>query len=323
MMKNFKIQLNFNNFKIPRNFKDIKIPYNFNNFKVPYIIYPIIIGIMVGWLFSVIIGSFFYDAKPLPVAKKTQEFKKVSTDELSKKSIETNLFNLSLTPVVESSSETTDSNGNQISDGATPPTPPFNAKLIGILKDANGINSIAIIVVDSNTFSIKVGNEKNGIKLISLEDFSAVVERDRKQYTINLEKSATVVSSVKMRNQSNTTSQNNTQISTNGSNININVKREDVQNELKDLNKILQSALVSPYYEGGEFKGYRVARMKDDSPLKKIGLQTGDMIARINGNDLKSPEILFNMLSQIDDIDAISVDMIRNNEKKTLFVEIQ
>ena len=63
--------------------------------------------------------------------------------------------------------------------------------------------------------------------------------------------------------------------------------------------------------------------MKDDSPLKKIGLQTGDMIARINGNDLKSPEILFNMLSQIDDIDAISVDMIRNNEKKTLFVEIQ
>lgn len=323
MMKNFKIQLNFDKFKIPNNLKDIRLPYKFNNFKIPYIVYPIIIGIMVGWLFSKIIGSFFYEANPLPIAKKTQEFKKVSIDELSKKSIEINLFNLSLTPVVESSAENIDINGQQASSGATPPTPPFNAKLIGVLKDSNGINSIAIIVIDNNTFSIKIGNEKNGIKLISLEDFSAVVEKDRKQYTINLDKSASVVSATQIKNRNNTTSQNNVSISTNGSNININVKREDVQNELKDLNKILQSALVSPYYEGGEFKGYRVARMKDDSPLKKIGLQTGDMIARINGNDLKSPEILFNMLSQIDDIDAISVDMIRNNEKKTLFVEIQ
>lgn len=321
MMRDFKLPFNFNGVKLPFNFNKYKGNINFSNIKIPYLIYPVIAGLMIGWLISVIISSFFVEAKPMPIASARKTVTKVPIDSLSKKAIETNLFNLATTPVTVDVSTT----NNSSSSNGEPVAPPFTAKLIGILKDNKGVNSIAIISVDNNTFSIKVGKEKNGITLVALEDYTAIIMKNNTKYSIKLDKSESQISNVhhKRNNTTQSSGSSDPVITTSGSNINISLKREDVQSELKDLNKILQSALVSPFYENGEFKGYRVTRMKDSSPLKKLGFQTGDTITRINGSDLKSPEILFNMLSQIDDITAISVDMIRNAEKKTLFVEIQ
>ncbi len=49
----------------------------------------------------------------------------------------------------------------------------------------------------------------------------------------------------------------------------------------------------------------------------------GDVINRINGEELTNPELLFSMLQKIDEINAVSIDITRGGEKKTLFVEIQ
>ena len=108
-----------------------------------------------------------------------------------------------------------------------------------------------------------------------------------------------------------------------GTNINITVPRDELKNDLKDINKVLQSARVATFYEEGNFVGYRVAMLKPESPLLKLGLKVGDVITRINGSELTNPAALFNMFSQVDDISALNVDMLRNNEKKSLFVEIR
>ena len=108
-----------------------------------------------------------------------------------------------------------------------------------------------------------------------------------------------------------------------GANINITVPRDELKNDLKDINKVLQSARVATFYEDGNFVGYRVAMLKPESPLLKLGLKVGDVITRINGSELTNPAALFNMFSQVDDISALNVDMLRNNEKKSLFVEIR
>ena len=108
-----------------------------------------------------------------------------------------------------------------------------------------------------------------------------------------------------------------------GTNVNITVPRDELKNDLKDVNKVLQSARVATFYENGNFVGYRVAMLKPESPLLKLGLKVGDVITRINGSELTNPAALFNMFSQVDDISALNVDMLRNNEKKSLFVEIR
>ncbi len=299
-----------------------------NNIKIPYLIYPVILGLMAGWLASAAAGSVFARPRPLPAVKARQAAKPVSTPQLTETVIADNIFALELSPVPAGAAAgpggtVYNPDGTPVSGGqpGVPPPPPFTAKLLGVLKDSAGENSIAIVSTDNGTVSIRLGGEKNGLKVASLDDFSAVVEKERRKYTLTLEKGESVLPAPGAKPAEKDAPKAEAQQT--GTNINIGLKRDEVRTELKDLNKILQSALVSPFYQEGEFQGYRVTRMREDSPLRKLGLQPGDTITRINGNELKSPELLFNMLSQIDDISAISIDMIRNTEKKTIFVEIQ
>ena len=288
-----------------------------SNIKIPYLIYPVILGLMTGWFTSSVINNAFVRPKPLPTVSVRKTDKPLAVPRLVDSIIQDNIFALALSPAPVNSGISTDNSAEVAGADVPPPPPPFTAKLLGVLKYARGKNGIALISTDEGTVSIKLGGEKNSLKLVSLDDFSAVVEKEGKKYTLTLEKgdnspqgTRTAIKEAAPQQQT-------------GANINIGLKRDEVRSELKDLNKILQSALVSPFYQNGEFFGYRVTRMREDSPLRKLGLVPGDTITRINGNELKSPEPLFSMLSQIDDISAITMDMIRNTEKKTIFVEIR
>lgn len=290
-----------------------------NSIKIPYLIYPVILGLIVGWFTSSVIGNAFARPKPLPAVSVRKTDKPTAVPRLTENIIRDNIFALALSPAPVNNSASTGNNPEVAGADVPPPPPPFTAKLLGILKYARGENGIALISTDEGTVSIKLGGEKNGLKLVSLDDFSAVVEKEGKKYTLTLEKGDTNPQGTRTATKEAAPPQQQQT----GANINIGLKRDEVRSELKDLNKILQSALVSPFYQNGEFLGYRVTRMREDSPLRKLGLMPGDTITRINGSELKSPEPLFSMLSQIDDISAITMDMIRNTEKKTIFVEIQ
>lgn len=294
-----------------------------NDFKVPYIVYPIVLGVAAGWLISSIAGAAFITPKPLPVPKVKKAVKdSVSADDRMKSVTEANVFALALNPAGISgaaSAEVSSSSDETIyDDGAAASPPPFKASLIGLIFDEADKRGIAVITLENATVSIALGKEKEGVKLAGLTHNSATIEKDGKKYSLIMESAALTQNSSKEQGGG-----SGVKVSDSGSNINITVPRAELQNELKDLNKILQSALISPFYKEGNFTGYRVAKMKSDSPLRKLGLSVGDVITRINGSEIKSPEILFGIFSQIDDISAINVDMLRNNEKKSVFVEIQ
>ncbi len=101
------------------------------------------------------------------------------------------------------------------------------------------------------------------------------------------------------------------------------VKRQEVLEKAKDLNKLLTTTRIAPYYNKGEFIGYRLAMLKRNTFLYKIGLRAGDIIKRINGEDVSSPERLVEMLSKLDTLTAVNIDMLRRGKRKTLFIEIE
>lgn len=294
------------------------------NFKLPYIVYPIVIGIAAGYLISVIAGSAFMAPKPLPVPR----IKKVEKDNLdvnktAEDIIAKNIFLLDVMPVPAANNA-----GAEIGEDGKPivtkdgaplnPPPPFKAALIGIIYDEVNHAGIATINLDNSTLSISLGKTKEGITLVDLSFSFATIEKDKKRYSIVIDNGA-VVQSIPKKQASNT----GVKVQDSGTNINITVPRDELKNDLKDINKVLQSARVATFYEDGNFVGYRVAMLKPESPLLKLGLKVGDVITRINGSELTNPAALFNMFSQVDDISALNVDMLRNNEKKSLFVEIR
>lgn len=297
------------------------------NFKIPYIVYPIIIGIVVGYLISTITSSIFMTPKPLPVPRvKKVEKDILNIDKVVNDIIDKNIFVLDVAPSDTFSSTTlnnnvsesaVDKNGVELS-----PPPPFKATLIGIIYDEVNNKGIATISLENSTISISLGKTKEDITLVDLYFNFATIEKDKKRYSIIIDNDG-VVQSISTKQVANNTSDSGVKIQDAGSNINIAVPRDELKNDLKDINKVLQSARVATFYEGGDFVGYRVAMLKPESPLLKLGLKVGDVITRINGSEITNPASLFNMFSQVDDISALSVDMLRNNEKKSLFVEIR
>ncbi len=277
--------------------------------KIPYLTYSLLFGVFFGWLVSELVSYIYADAKQLPVVSVNSQKAVVYSNEMLRKLVSDNIFNLAL---LSAQAIETD-NG----DGTVTAPELVNAKLVGIVSTDMG-RGVALILVDGKTIALSIGKEKEGLKLVSLGIDEAEVERGGRKYLLKLEKGKSVFS---------TASSSNSKKGSSGApvaagSLNISIPRAEIVGELKDLNKVLQSALVSPSYEGTEFLGYKISRMKEGSPLGKLGLQLGDVITRINGESLKSPEVLFQMLSNLDDISAVSIDIMRSGTKNTLFVEI-
>ncbi len=277
--------------------------------KIPYLAYSLLFGVFFGWLVSELISYVYADAKKMPVVSIDSQQAVVYSGEMLRKMINDNIFNLELlsTSMVET----------DLGDGTVNAPELVNAKLVGIVSTDTG-KGVALIIVDGKTIALSIGKEKEGLKLVSLGVAEAEIDRGGRKYLLKLEKGKSVLSS----SSSSSSSQGISSTAAAGGSLNISIPRAEIVNELQDLNKVLQSALVSPSYDGKEFLGYKISRMKEGSPLAKLGLQLGDIITRINGESLKSPEVLFQMLSNLDDISAVSIDIMRNSTKNTLFVEI-
>ncbi len=192
----------------------------------------------------------------------------------------------------------------------------FNGKLLGILT-GNGKN-YAVIKYNKELLVLEEGVEKKGLLLTKVFNNSVELEYKNKKYLLKYEKSKV---------QSNYKYKKNTPLSDTSSKITvenntITIPRSILVAELKDINKVLRSVLVSPSYKNGKFVGYRVSRLKKDSIFRKIGIINGDIIVKINGEPLTTPEKLFEFFSKTEDITAVTVDLIRFGKKKSLFIEI-
>jgi len=101
------------------------------------------------------------------------------------------------------------------------------------------------------------------------------------------------------------------------------ISKQYLTNKLQDMNSILRTVFISPHYDNGNFIGYRISRLADSSPLTKVGIKKGDILVQINGQTLDSPNKMLELFSKIDDLTAATIDILRNGEKKTLFIEVE
>ncbi|MDR0453987.1 MAG: PDZ domain-containing protein [Deferribacteraceae bacterium] len=202
---------------------------------------------------------------------------------------------------------------------------PFNGKLTGILLAKLPEDSCAIIVVsDKDVYVLNTYKEQDGYKLRSATFDTAVIMYNDREYTLTLENN-NIITSAPQSPATNLNQPASAQGSSDsGNSMQFTLKRVEVLERFKNINEVVRSLLASPLYNGSEYQGYRIIRMDENSPVKQLGLQLGDVINRINGEDLQEgPKLLFDIMNRIDEVDAITLDVTRNGEKKSLFVEIQ
>jgi general secretion pathway protein C len=101
------------------------------------------------------------------------------------------------------------------------------------------------------------------------------------------------------------------------------VPRSAVDGALNNLSKLATQARIVPAFEGGKPVGFKLFSIKPGSLYSKIGLQNGDVINRINGYEMSSPEKGLEVYQKLKDSSNITVDIKRRGKPQTLDYTIQ
>jgi general secretion pathway protein C len=90
------------------------------------------------------------------------------------------------------------------------------------------------------------------------------------------------------------------------------IPRSEIDRTLGDLNQVAMQARIVPAFKDGQAQGFKLFSIRPDSIYSKIGIVNGDVIRRINGFDLNSPEKALEIYSKLKEANRIDIEIERN-----------
>lgn len=89
------------------------------------------------------------------------------------------------------------------------------------------------------------------------------------------------------------------------------VSKEDLEESIKDLNRFLTQARITPYFKSGKPAGFRISHIAKSGVFERLGFRNGDIIKGVNGEAITSPEQVFNLYNQLTSEGQISIEVER------------
>ena len=93
---------------------------------------------------------------------------------------------------------------------------------------------------------------------------------------------------------------------------NYEVPKTDLDKALANLNDLAMQARLVPAFKDGNAEGFKLFSIRPDSLYSKIGIVNGDVVKRINGFDMNSPEKALEIYTKLKDATRIDVEIDRN-----------
>ncbi len=101
------------------------------------------------------------------------------------------------------------------------------------------------------------------------------------------------------------------------------VDQQEVLASTENMGQILTQARALPYQEKGKTVGFKISEIVPGSIYEKIGLQNGDIIQRVNSQDVDDPSKFFQLYQGLKNERSISIDLLRGGQPQTMTYEIQ
>jgi len=184
-----------------------------------------------------------------------------------------------------------------------------------VLKGLYGTKSRGFVIVARKsspkvTTIVEVGEEYLGFRLKSIIPNGAVFTKGGKEYILELEKlklQKSFINRVEKKSSSNSVK---------------NVSRSDITYYSKNPTKIWKEISIRPLKNGRKLKGFKVTKVVRGSKMAELGLQKNDVIIRANNIELNSLKSVTDLYSNMSNINAIELVVLRNNQEKELVYEI-
>ena len=96
------------------------------------------------------------------------------------------------------------------------------------------------------------------------------------------------------------------------------VERAEVDKALSNLNEVATQARIVPSFDKGKPNGFKMFSIKKGSIYDKIGLNNGDVIQKINGYDMNSPDRALEIYGKLRDATSLTIELKRGANTMTL-----
>ena len=100
------------------------------------------------------------------------------------------------------------------------------------------------------------------------------------------------------------------------------VKRDLITEQFADLGTLSRQVRVTPHTIQGRPSGFRLTRLRPGL-LQRIGLINGDVLQRVNGLDINSPEEALKAYQAVQSEPTVRLEILRRNSPTTLTYEIR
>lgn len=302
------------------------------------IIFTVILSMFIGKItIQIILNKVIpYNEVKIDVVQKTT-VSTVKSQKTAEKIIKKNIFNSALSfdekkevqnvNVTQNNSEQNGNNqpANECKESniavtivATIPAEPVEFSYLGIMdKATNDVKyySVGDEFVESGVFVFDVMRsviilDRNGVK----ECIYAGREKEEKKAPVIVDNNVAAGSS------------SNVDVKQTGANS-YEVSSEDLERELKNLNKLSRDARIIPAFDKDspdKSIGFKVFAIKSGTLFEKIGLKNGDIIQSINGMPIDSPDKALEIYSKlIEGTSSVKVDLTRHGQKQSLDYSIK
>ncbi len=190
-----------------------------------------------------------------------------------------------------------------------------NIRLIGL---SWGDLPLAMFKVGDKKLILIEGESRKGITLKEVLRDSVVIISDGKEITLRVPKRE-----LKTASASKTEPQPTESYQPTGQGQEFRVSRREIERITKDPGVMFREIRLVPYVKGGRTEGFIFEWIKPGSLLYQAGLRPGDILVSINNNTIRSGEDAFRLLQILRNEPNLRVQIIRNGQKRELFVRVE
>ena len=101
------------------------------------------------------------------------------------------------------------------------------------------------------------------------------------------------------------------------------IPRATIDNVLSNLNQIARQARIIPAFKDGKAIGFKLFSIRQGSLYSSIGIENSDIIRKINGHEINSPEKAFQIYSKLKNAGTITVDLERRGQPRSMKYNIK
>lgn len=101
------------------------------------------------------------------------------------------------------------------------------------------------------------------------------------------------------------------------------VKRDTIKQVLGNPGKFKDGTKPIPNYKGGKINGFKLVGMKPGSVYYDLGIRPGDIITSVNGKPLNGPNAALELVSGVNTLKSVDIEVERNGSTRKLQYNIQ